>query len=587
MAFFFKYKPQSDRVLIMDMVEAFRTASPDGVDIGGFAQMVQGAVKKLMGSGEARLIANSPEGTGSDARKTRSGISERTVRYYRSEGWIADPYRSKGRGARYHEIHFLQMLGAYKLRLKKTPELEIKKVAKMTFAECLRILTEEAVEPTCLPTVSGDSFSLLLVTERNNPESRRVAKAVRTMARRHCSSLIQVSVYDTEIDLTEAEGVGEKKRISLGEFNENMPDPEDGDGKIRNQIQEFRRLHRIDENVFVQIVTSRIHKFDWFADWGATNPRDGVLHLGDYELKFGVSKEAVTASYALLLAFCGELAGRGVSPYGLFHRDHSRGCLFDFCDENRDVVLKLLSGDICDECLDQLKLIFTRDLMRETASFLDGIRSRVRALRQFGPNPEEDLQKLLRLIFVHAVIEAKSPGRETVLSLPDEGGDLEEWVFKSGVGVSMGIARELEALKQLVGNRKGKCEADDIEWRRSRDAVLKALHRLHPNLQIVRIDSVRLESGKFIASGVSLRDGSANSWEIVLSGDLASVGITDTGTTYASIADGGAGLRFINLNTHLRVVGEHDTAQAVLHLPDGTLVDYTDGVPLRGCTAFS
>jgi hypothetical protein len=43
----------------------------------------------------------------------------------------------------------------------------------------------------------------------------------------------------------------------------------------------------------------------------------------------------------------------------------------------------------------------------------------------------------------------------------------------------------------------------------------------------------------------------------------------------------------VNVDYHLRIVDEGGTVRAVLRLPDGTLVDYADGIPLRGCMAFS
>jgi hypothetical protein len=588
MFFFTPIDPRHRKV--MERVEEFRATYPSGADLKDFVEMVLVAVKD---PGMGLTSSGGPGVVSIDARTTRNEISDRTVRYYRTKGWIADPYRDKGRGARYHEIHFLQMLAAYKLRLSRSPmEAAIGKVAKMTFDECLETITgrgkDVAMGSAWEEAEPCDVFRVLLVAERQNPEARRVAKLVHALARRNGGSRLLVRIHDAEIELVDAA----KREFPDNEVSTQTTDSEDGDGRIRSQIRELRTQHGIDRNDFVQIVTTRTHKWDWFADWGATNPRDGVLHVGDYEREFGISKEAVTASYSLLLAFCGELAGRGVSPYGLFHRDHSRGCLFDFCDEKRDVVLKLLSGDICHDCLQRLRPLFGKGLMREVASFLDAIRGRVRALGQYVAEAEEKLREILRRVFVHALIDGNVRGQMGAESLPQDGDDLQMWVFESGVGVSLGIARELDALRALVGKRAANGEVDENAWSHSRGAIIETLRHLHPDLQFVRIDSVQLKSGALIAEGASLpecqgEDCQADSWQFSFDGDLASLGITDSGATYARIVQEGTGPRFVKIDTHLRVEEVGGRSRAVLRLPDGTLVDYADGTPLRGCTAFS
>jgi len=580
MVFFFPTEPWIRRNLIIGEVEKFRKDHPDGIDGEIFAASVEAVVKKLRDSG-----GNHPADVEIDKRKDRK-ISERTIRYYRARGWIADPYRRKGRGARYHEIHLMQMLAAHRLRLDEAPEADIEKVARMGFDECLGIVIGEEVERSLPSAASCDALQLILVCEEGNSEALQVARSVASLARRSCRSLIQVSVHETEIYLEKTTGADEGRKPSDGVVADKETDSEEGDGRIRKQIQSFRRQHRIDDGAFVQILTSRSHELNWFADWGATHPRDGVLHLGEYQCKLEISQEAVIASYALLLAICGELAGRGVSPYSLFHRDRSRGCLFDFCDDGRDLPLKLLSGDICSQCLDRMAPVFTTGLMREVASFLDAIRGRVRALQQFAPDPETRLREILRSVYVHALIEANSPGREDPVSLPQAGEDLNEWVFESRIGEDFGVSGELESLARLAGKaRKG--EQEDDEWAPSRNAVLGALGRLHPDLRFVRIDSIGLNSGVFIVKGTPLEGVTADSWDFSFDRDLSALGITDTPATYAKFGEAGSSPRFVNVDDHLRIVDEGGKVRAVLRLPDGTLVDYADGVPLSGCKAFS
>jgi hypothetical protein len=217
--------------------------------------------------------------------------------------------------------------------------------------------------------------------------------------------------------------------------------------------------------------------------------------------------------------------------------------------------------------------------------FQDTIRDRVRVLRQFGADPEVRLQEILRRVYVHARIEANSSGREANLPLPEEGSDLEDWCYDSRVGASLGISRELASLRRLADEGDERV-FDESKWNHARDVIVGKLSRLHPNLELVRIDSIRLESGKFIAEGATLLNNSENSWDFSFDGDLASIGITDTDATYAKIGDAGSSLRFVNIDTHLRIVNEGGTVQAALRLPDNTAVDYLDGMPLRGCKAF-
>ena len=564
-------------------LNAFRSDFPEGANVGGFAEFVR---ESLIEVNEILHLEKS-EAVAPDRR--------RIVRYYQSQGWISAPSKKTGREVIYDENQLVQMLLSYCLRELKTPitpKEEIKKVAALSLDMCLqRFSNGLAPAPAATLTDTPDDGSLVeqcdhfhiqLVASRGEPETGRVARSIRALARHNDGAYFTVDVCDEEIDL--GDGIASEKVVN--DVND-VTDIIDGDGSIRSLIPPFREQQKIGKDALVQIVTNRPHVFNWFADWGPTNPRDGVLHLGNYEFQFGAASAAVSASYSLLLAVCGELERRGISPYDLFHRFHARGCLFDSCERKEEIVLKLLAGDICKDCLEKLRPHFSNDLLREITLFQDAIRDRVRVLRQYVPDPEEDLQTLLRLVFVHSLVAANAPGGSTAVSLPKDGDDLEEWVFASGVGTSLGIDRELKALKRLADGRMGNGEADEDKWSHSHDGIVKILHRLHPNLQIVRIDSVRLKSGEFIAEGASLLNSQAESREIAFQGDLASFGITDTGATYAQFGKAGTAPSFAKIGTHLRVVGKDGTIQAVLRLPDNTLVDYTDGLPLRGCTAFS
>ena len=363
--------------LVNERLNVFRIKFPTGANIEDFAVFVRKSIEKI------NSILN--------LKKSEASIPDpkRIVRYYQSRGWISIPTRKLGREVFYEEIHLVQMLLSYCLRGSKTLGVkatidEIEEVAEMSLNMCLeRFIRGLNSVPEAI-LIDGpkrellarcERFHILLVTSCGDSETSGAARAIENMARSRDESYFKVDVCDKEIDV-ECAGSPEEAVSKASDII-------DGDGSIRSHLPEFREEHGLANEALVQVITNRPHLFNWFADWGPTNPRDGVLHLGNYEVQFGVSSAAICASYSLLLALCAELEQRGISPYHLFHRFHPRGCLFDACEKKVDIVLKLLAGDICKDCLEKLRPYFSDELLREITLFQDSIRDEVRVLGQF------------------------------------------------------------------------------------------------------------------------------------------------------------------------------------------------------------
>lgn len=586
--------PDKDRAL-ETALRAFPEPSADnplpGVGIEEFVNGLEAARKQLVAAGLLDVIF----GENKRDKRKKQGIAVRTVRYYQTKGWIAPPIREKkkGKAVYYTGLHHAQMLAAYLRRL-RTPderlEMDLAKISHASGIEtCLAVLapllssssdpeesaspSTSSAQPASLPkemTVC-DALEIRLVPVPDDPVASAVAGELQSWFLR--LGLPKVSLETVEAD-PEAFG------------NENPGE------SLRETIPALREEHGLPETALVQVITSRPHPLDWFADWGENGVRDGVIHLEDYERLYGVPKTALAASYSLLLAFAGELAVRGTSPYELFGIAE-RGCLFDFCEKKKDVVLKLRSGDICKECLDRLRPLFGSDLLADAARLLDGIRSKVRALAPCLRGAETVLDEVAREVFVHAVVASRSDA-DGGIPLPQEGESLGGWLSSSGIGEHFGIGEELRQLETFL-DRNSAGKAPGQSGQAAPDKILEkvrnALEKRHPGLAFVRIDDVKFVEGRMMAKGRSSAaspcDASGEGeWEQALPELPANLGIDKTEATYAVVKEEGKPERYRNVDEHLRVYDQGGLARLVLHLPDGALVDRADGLPLRGCEAF-
>jgi len=272
------------------------------------------------------------------------GLTERTMRYFATKGWVEKPHRERGERAIYYkENHLLQLLLAARRRAEGAPAEKLEEVRTMLPLECLQALFPN-------------------ITIKDQPQMDRLVDRERGLAvvLCHTSEDLSVATPDSARMTVSMSQVLADTRAILGPMARILAiDETPGTEKIPylKDIDFLRQDHKIAPDELLHFVTTRqiqepISAQD-FVRFDSDVRRNAILHIDrhSYDLRNGheVAPHLIIAVHSLLHALFVILGEDGVSPESLVHKT-SRACLLDYCMQKRDVYQKLRTADFCQDC---------------------------------------------------------------------------------------------------------------------------------------------------------------------------------------------------------------------------------------------
>ncbi len=118
------------------------------------------------------------------------------------------------------------------------------------------------------------------------------------------------------------------------------------------QMINFRKLYKIDPTDFVCLYTNTRLSNNFFTHGDGF--RNFIIHSADWGLYTNAGNEFPDAYLLysnILKSFVYEDYGK---MYSHMHKDSSLGCYMDLCVHKREILLKLRTADICDNCLEHI-----------------------------------------------------------------------------------------------------------------------------------------------------------------------------------------------------------------------------------------
>lgn len=141
------------------------------------------------------------------------------------------------------------------------------------------------------------------------------------------------------------------------------------------QLSRYRSTHNILDDEYIFYLSDIANDLNWFGSV-ADNLKDHFIHTAGWSLFFGefiddrfpIAYEVITFLLRDMMFDDRELMLANV-------HSEARGCANDFCQDKREVILKMRTADVCPDCLDVLA---NRDvstlITRQLFNTLDGIR---------------------------------------------------------------------------------------------------------------------------------------------------------------------------------------------------------------------
>lgn len=134
----------------------------------------------------------------------------------------------------------------------------------------------------------------------------------------------------------------------------------------------YRKTFKLDESDHVILLTLRKNALNWFSAFD--NNKNAFVHCADWEFyinashKFPVAYEIVANILRMLMKLPLELP----NPYV---HEEPLGCVNDLCMNKKDIVLKLRTADICNDCMSKInEEKVDVKLLHQTMDIFEGIR---------------------------------------------------------------------------------------------------------------------------------------------------------------------------------------------------------------------
>lgn len=169
-----------------------------------------------------------------------------------------------------------------------------------------------------------------------------------------CPSLLYDSVLET---LNKSNGI-----IQFSESEHTFPNSNDSDDVPLFTFQElyavceaYRQKHHITPETHVFLLTGAKNYHNWFSNMDY-NTKNYFVQATDWDLFFGTESEHSFIICYQIMAWLLKWNMFSTNEE-IMSRVHSKpiGCMMDFCQDKRDITLKIRTADLCPTCLDIIK----------------------------------------------------------------------------------------------------------------------------------------------------------------------------------------------------------------------------------------
>ena len=145
------------------------------------------------------------------------------------------------------------------------------------------------------------------------------------------------------------------------------------------RLKKYRESNNIPADVFILMFTEEQNESNWFGVYDLERKNQGFVQASYWEEL--VRSESIypivyqSIAIPLQARMFGEI---NEDPWIYIHKK-PRGCINDFCEDKKEVMLKLQTGNICTDCYDRmLKSGITEQELDHIDSLLDSIRLKFR-----------------------------------------------------------------------------------------------------------------------------------------------------------------------------------------------------------------
>lgn len=139
------------------------------------------------------------------------------------------------------------------------------------------------------------------------------------------------------------------------------------------KIDSIRTLMQIPNDEFVILLTDVANEQNWFGLIDERNATNGFIHTADWDYFLKCNLEFPIAYMVISLILQKHMFSNMRELIDYTHK-HPMGCINDFCENKKDIILKLRTADICIDCFKLIQNKIETTLLNQCISILDHLR---------------------------------------------------------------------------------------------------------------------------------------------------------------------------------------------------------------------
>ena len=153
------------------------------------------------------------------------------------------------------------------------------------------------------------------------------------------------------------------------------------------KANQYRNKNNIPKDEFVILLTDIANKQNWFAALDEKMPYNGFIHTADWEYYIKCSA-AFPIAYEVVALILQKHMFEGLYDLRTKVHENPIGCVNDFCMHKREIILKLRTGDVCEDCIEKIAGKISAPEMHHVLQIMSSLREKMlfaQNMKKFSP----------------------------------------------------------------------------------------------------------------------------------------------------------------------------------------------------------
>jgi hypothetical protein len=149
-----------------------------------------------------------------------------------------------------------------------------------------------------------------------------------------------------------------------------------------SKCNKYRRKNNIKENEFVIMLTDIANNKNWFACLDESNSFNGFIHTADWQYFISCSA-AFPIAYEVIALVLQKHMFDGMIDLRTAVHNSPIGCVNDLCIHKKEIILKLRTADVCNECMRLLQNKITMPKIHHALTIMNSLREKMLYAQNF------------------------------------------------------------------------------------------------------------------------------------------------------------------------------------------------------------